>query len=298
MISRILVFSSSGSSWRSRRERFPSLILSASAISHNRTLADFAASRISLFFMHSSIDKVCLLCYYFSKQTTTRQVLFSIICTLQVLFYIKEVFTMERKQKYPPDNSNKFFPTRLTELTRERGGQSDLAKAIGKTRQMINHYCNGKYQPDCDTLVSIAQHYDVSIDWLLGVKNAPKKTNPEKKAVMEYTKLSEHALDNLMHCMDVVDSATVNVLLGANRLDYAVALLSDARYLVKNATSEYYRIPGQKDIVMQTNELVYSIISRAFSLLTGDIQDDFEILLKLSIAENGNEDSSLDNYEV
>lgn len=137
---------------------------------------------------------------------------------------------MERKQKYPADHSKEIFPQRLTALTKERGGQSDLANAIGKTRQMINHYCNGKYQPDCDTLVMIAQYYGVSVDWLLGVNGAPKVVNADKRAVMEYTGLSEKSVDflNNLNSTQVKSSLdAVNEILSSNYADFLICRIRE-----------------------------------------------------------------------
>ena len=137
---------------------------------------------------------------------------------------------MERKQKYPPDNSNKPFPARLTKLTKERGGQSNLAKAIGKTRQMINHYCNGKYQPDSDTLVLIANHYGVSVDWLLGIDGVPMEVNIDKRVAMQYTGLSEKSVDMLAQFNKSTSKKQINAIdtiLSSAEADFLVSRLSD-----------------------------------------------------------------------
>lgn len=41
-------------------------------------------------------------------------------------------------------------------------------KVTGKTRQTVSQYCNGVSEPGYSTLVKIADHFDVSIDYLLG----------------------------------------------------------------------------------------------------------------------------------
>ena len=46
--------------------------------------------------------------------------------------------------------------------------QAQLAEITGKTRQTISQYVNGVSEPGYDTLVKIADHFDVSLDYLLG----------------------------------------------------------------------------------------------------------------------------------
>lgn len=46
--------------------------------------------------------------------------------------------------------------------------QAQLAEITGKTRQTISQYVNGVSEPGYDTLVKIADHFQVSLDYLLG----------------------------------------------------------------------------------------------------------------------------------
>ena len=46
--------------------------------------------------------------------------------------------------------------------------QAQLAEITGKTRQTISQYVNGISEPSYDTLVRIADHFHVSLDYLLG----------------------------------------------------------------------------------------------------------------------------------
>lgn len=83
--------------------------------------------------------------------------------------------------------------------------QSKLASELGVTSQAVNRWCSNTTQPDYDTLVTIAEKLDVSIDYLLGndlkdikVEEKNKQlvqslvdglTNPLNKAL--YSKASE-----------------------------------------------------------------------------------------------------------
>lgn len=46
--------------------------------------------------------------------------------------------------------------------------QAQLAEITGKTRQTISQYVNGVSEPGYNTLVKIADHFHVSLDYLLG----------------------------------------------------------------------------------------------------------------------------------
>lgn len=82
---------------------------------------------------------------------------------------------MARKQSNPA-NSNKPFPAALRTLMEERNtSQKDLADHLGKTRQAISLYCNGESAPDLEALVKIAQFFDTSTDYLLGLYPYPHR---------------------------------------------------------------------------------------------------------------------------
>ena len=44
----------------------------------------------------------------------------------------------------------------------------DLAKALNVSKQTISNWENGKRNPDLDTLIKLADFYEVSLDYLVG----------------------------------------------------------------------------------------------------------------------------------
>ena len=73
------------------------------------------------------------------------------------------------------ENYNKIFPTRLRELMKERHeNQQALANVLGKQRQTISLYVTGSSNPDYETLKQIAEHYQVTSDWLIGMPSISK----------------------------------------------------------------------------------------------------------------------------
>ena len=46
--------------------------------------------------------------------------------------------------------------------------QQMLANALGTTQQSINKYENHKIEPDINTLIALADYFDVTVDYLIG----------------------------------------------------------------------------------------------------------------------------------
>lgn len=77
---------------------------------------------------------------------------------------------MARVKKDIADMHKSPFPVALRALMSEKPvtTQEKLAEITGKTRQTVSQYVNGVSEPGYDTLIKIADYFDVSIDYLLG----------------------------------------------------------------------------------------------------------------------------------
>lgn len=83
---------------------------------------------------------------------------------------------MPRKRNLNPECFYDDFPTRLRTIMNERScTQQDLADLLGKSRQAIGYYADGSSRPDLQVLVTIAKHFSVSTDWLLGLSDYQNK---------------------------------------------------------------------------------------------------------------------------
>jgi transcriptional regulator with XRE-family HTH domain len=74
---------------------------------------------------------------------------------------------------YEYNSHEKLEPASMTKmmgliLVCEAITQENIAEATGKTRQTVSQYVNGKSEPGYDTLVKIADYFDVSVDYLIG----------------------------------------------------------------------------------------------------------------------------------
>lgn len=64
------------------------------------------------------------------------------------------------------------FAERLSEFLREEKiSQRQFAANIGVTAACVSYWRNGKKQPTAENLYSIAKVYNLSVDFLLGVRD-------------------------------------------------------------------------------------------------------------------------------
>lgn len=103
---------------------------------------------------------------------------------------------MARAKRNINDAFNSPFATRLRELIDKTGiSQTDLAAAVGVTRQAVNSYTLGNTVPNSDVLANIAKHFEVSADYLLGLSDV-KSVNVTIKEICNMTGLSEKSIKN------------------------------------------------------------------------------------------------------
>lgn len=89
------------------------------------------------------------------------------------------------------------FPRRLYSLMEEnKTSQYALGKAIGASRQSIAQYLDGDTKPSGEKLCAIANHYNVSIDYLVGRVDY-RSTDETVQGICEKTGLSSEAVEVL-----------------------------------------------------------------------------------------------------
>ena len=107
----------------------------------------------------------------------------------------------EAEKSHTPYSSNKNkasgFPTKLRKLREEKGtSQQALASAIGVAKSSIGLYENGDNVPDVKAIVKLANFYDVSADYLLGMSGVAT-VNTNARAACDYTGLNVKTVDYL-----------------------------------------------------------------------------------------------------
>ena len=80
------------------------------------------------------------------------------------------------------------LPMKNLKLLRDEKGvsQQKVADAIGSNQQSIHRYENGNYEPDIQTLTSLADYFDTSIDFLVGRTEIRNKIMPVEKYALNH----------------------------------------------------------------------------------------------------------------
>lgn len=88
---------------------------------------------------------------------------------------------------------------RLTAARLQKGlKQKDVAKIIGVHDNLISYYENGERRPNVDQYVQMAELFDVSVEYLLGLSDIPT-SDKNLQFVCDYTGLSKSAVLILNH---------------------------------------------------------------------------------------------------
>lgn len=88
------------------------------------------------------------------------------------------------------------FPKILSKLRQQKGcSQKSAAKDLGISPALLSHYETGIRECGLDFIIKLANYYDVSCDYLLGVSKLTKpeqyETDPKANAVNEYLKAAK-----------------------------------------------------------------------------------------------------------
>ncbi|MGF7032818.1 transcriptional regulator with XRE-family HTH domain [Paenibacillus mucilaginosus] len=82
-------------------------------------------------------------------------------------------------------------------LLREKHGltQEDLSRKLEISRASLSHYEKNRREPDYETIVRIADHFKVSIDYLMGRTEDPHSVlDPEVRDFVDSLELSDEKI--------------------------------------------------------------------------------------------------------
>ncbi len=75
---------------------------------------------------------------------------------------------------------------RLKELRSRNGiSQKQLADVVSISQQSVNKYENHDVQPDLQTLMRLAEYFQVSVDYLIGFSDYPKRLTAQNASYDE-----------------------------------------------------------------------------------------------------------------
>lgn len=83
--------------------------------------------------------------------------------------------------------------------TAARESQQQLADAIGVSRPIIQHWESGTRHIKADHLVALSNHFDVTVDFLIGRSDNPSK-DKNIQEICEFTGLSQWSIEELHSC--------------------------------------------------------------------------------------------------
>ena len=100
---------------------------------------------------------------------------------------------------------------RLKELrTKQNISQYTLAENLNLSRGLLSNYEQGRREPDYDTLLLIANYFDVSVDYILGVTEVKKRllhnnmSDKYKRLMISILDLSKQSLEELEKYIDLL----------------------------------------------------------------------------------------------
>ena len=158
------------------------------------------------------------------------------------------------------EQTKDIFGKRLFELRESRGeSQQELADSMGITRQSLSRYELGERTANIDLLKKIAEHYDVSADYLLGL-TGNTTTDTNLQAVCKYTGLSEKAINNLA---DYTKSALSTKKLIAFDFETDTDALDDTNYYLIDVMNALFESHFLRDIIPPLVDYLESYIKNA-----------------------------------
>jgi len=91
------------------------------------------------------------------------------------------------------------LPYNLRELRKQHNyKQTDLSKILSVSQQTISSFENGETEPSIDLLIKLSQHFNVTVDFLLGLTDVPAYvnidtlSNNEHNLIIKYRTLNDN----------------------------------------------------------------------------------------------------------
>lgn len=192
---------------------------------------------------------------------------------------------MESNKNYPEDKSTTVFATRFRSMVDAKEiNQTDLAKAIHKTRQSISQYMWGKSQPSLENLVILADMLETSTDYLLGRTDDPNI----QSSIIDDTGLSNDVIIKLKQLKASQENgyyelSLINTLLSCPKLDDVLNAVED--YFASVHAKEIFK-HHHSSIITTANKIEYEYSFPELCLLLAKVEnDEYSDIMKQYIEE-------------
>jgi|SRR5699024_5571160 len=141
---------------------------------------------------------------------------------------------------------------RLKELRKEKGvTQAEVAKIINTNQSQYGKYENGKTNLSLETSKILANYFDVSVPYLLGLDDNPPALNDSLEKIMVIHEVLD-AGDNILVAQELLKNSLETLVKYADN-DYRVQFKH--HLLIANTLSE---VIGKLDIVTENDELSFT----------------------------------------
>ncbi|MBR1765261.1 MAG: helix-turn-helix transcriptional regulator [Ruminococcus sp.] len=107
-----------------------------------------------------------------------------------------------------------------TLLANSESSQKELAEILDVLPNVVSYYCGGSRCPSISQLIIIADHFNTTVDYLLG-RSDLKSTNADDKYIYQHTGLTDGSLITIQQAKNEQEAG------GAPALDALNGLLSD-----------------------------------------------------------------------
>lgn len=175
------------------------------------------------------------------------------------------------------NNLKRTIGKRINSLLAEQNKtQKELADTLGVKPNVISYFCSGARTPNTDQIVKIADYFNVSADYLLGIQEA-KTRDKDVVFICEYTGLSDSVVKKLNWDLCVPHKAklikTLNWLMESG---YIYDLVSELCNL-QNKSSRYMKSKNGEAVAIRRNEpLQCDVIRLNLFRLIEHLSDQFD----------------------
>lgn len=125
-----------------------------------------------------------------------------------------------------------------------------IAEHLGCSTQAISQYRSGASRPSLENIAKIADFYNTTTDYILGLTWGAKSRNPDLQNVMDYTGLDESAAAKLHSCIDAfsrVGKSFISDFINSVWIWNIGKYLWDAGSLVEEANTSNYLTASTTD---------------------------------------------------
>ena len=164
----------------------------------------------------------------------------------------------ERKEYTSANARIPVLTERLNDVVKKHGGVSRVSDLTGISRNTITFWCQGARTPDAANLITLSKTLNISVDYILGLRNSPT-VNEAKQAAEEYTGLSPEAVERIHEYCPLPQSLTSIKLSEVLASDCFYESFMDAIIDAWAASVSHKHLPSPSSNMSNNTRLVLTI---------------------------------------